>query len=88
MSAAALQRWIHRMKRHRKEIDALTKQLEEAKQKESSHTENTQGNQYPVFGNSTEGYLISENIARLQAEIEHSESGKTAAFMRIFPQPM
>lgn len=40
-----------------KEIDELTKQLEEAKQKESSHTENTQAIQYPVFGNSTEGYL-------------------------------
>ena len=40
-----------------KEIDELTKQLEEAKQKESSHTVKYAGNQYPVFGNSTEGYL-------------------------------
>ena len=59
-----------------KEIDELTKQLEEAKQKESRHTENTQAINIQYSATVQKDTFISENIARLQAEIEHSEVEK------------
>ena len=59
-----------------KEIDELTKQLEEAKQKESSYIENTQAINIQYSATVQKDTFISENIARLQAEIEHSEVEK------------
>lgn len=67
MSAGSLATLDTQNETSQKEIDELTKQLEEAKQKESSHTENTQAINIQYSATVQKDTFISENIARLQA---------------------